>query len=84
MSSKRLDKISDYARHGYAAKAECRECGNSAKLDAQALSDDAVTSDASPANLFLRAKNHNMTNPAATSQTELSILNSSQSFRFRR
>ena len=42
MSSKRLDKISDYARHGYAAEAECRECGHSAKLDAQALSDDAV------------------------------------------
>ena len=42
MGSKRLDKISDYARQGYAAKAECRECGHSAKLDARALSDDAI------------------------------------------
>ena len=42
MGSKRLDKISDYARHGYAVQAECRECGHSAKLDARALSDDAV------------------------------------------
>ena len=45
MGSKRLDKISDYARHGYAVKAECRECGRSAKLDARALSDDAIRRD---------------------------------------
>ena len=42
MGSKRLDKISDYARHGYAVKAECRKCGHSAKLDARTLSDDAI------------------------------------------
>ena len=42
MGSKRLDKISDYARHGYAMKAECQECGHSAKLDARALSNDAI------------------------------------------
>lgn len=42
MGSKRLDKISDYARHGYAMKAECRDCGHSSKLDARALSSDAV------------------------------------------
>ena len=42
MGSKRLDKISDYARHGYAMKAECRECGHSAKLDPRALSADAI------------------------------------------
>ena len=42
MGSKRLDKISDYARHGYAMKAECHECGHSAKMDARALSDDAI------------------------------------------
>lgn len=42
MSSKRLDKISDYARHGYTLKAECKHCGHSAKLDARALSDDAI------------------------------------------
>ena len=42
MGSKRLDKISDYARHGYAMKAECRVCGHSAKLDARALSGDAI------------------------------------------
>lgn len=43
MGSKRLDKISDYARHSYALRATCRECGHGAKLDARALSDDAVT-----------------------------------------
>lgn len=42
MGSKRLEKISDYARHGYAMKADCRECGHSAKLDALALSADVV------------------------------------------
>ena len=42
MSSKRLDKISDYARHGYAITVECRSCGHSAKLDARAISDGAV------------------------------------------
>ena len=26
MSSKRLDKISDYARHGYMLRVECRSC----------------------------------------------------------
>ena len=35
MGSKRLDKISDFARHGYAVQATCRECGHSAKLDAR-------------------------------------------------
>ena len=34
--------MSGYARHGYAVKAECRECGHSAKLDARALSGDAI------------------------------------------
>ena len=42
MSSKRLDKISDYARHGYAITVQCRSCGHSAKLDARAISDEAV------------------------------------------
>ena len=42
MSSKRLDKISDYARHGYAISVQCRSCGHSAKLDARAISDEAV------------------------------------------
>lgn len=41
MSSKRLDKISDYARHGYNIKIECRSCGHTAKLDAQTISADA-------------------------------------------
>ena len=41
MSSKRLDKISDYARHGYAITVQCRGCGHSAKLDARAISDEA-------------------------------------------
>ena len=42
MGSKRLDKISDDARHGNAAKAECWECGHSAKLDARLLRNDAI------------------------------------------
>ena len=42
VSSKRLDKISDYARHGYAITVQCRSCGHSAKLDARAISDEAV------------------------------------------
>ena len=42
MSSKRLDTISDYDRHGYAMKVECRDCGHSAKLDARKISDHAV------------------------------------------
>ena len=42
MSSKRLDKISDYARHGYAITVQCRSCGHSAKLDARAISDQAI------------------------------------------
>ena len=42
MSSKRLDKISDYARHGYVIKAQCRDCGHNAKLDARVISNDAI------------------------------------------
>ena len=42
MSSKRLDKISDYARHGCAMTVECRSCGHSAKLDARVISDEAI------------------------------------------
>ena len=42
MSSKRLDKISDYARHGYSRTVQCRACGHSAKLDARAISDEAI------------------------------------------
>ena len=42
VSSKRLDKISDYARHGYAMTVRCRSCGHSAKLDTRSISDDAV------------------------------------------
>lgn len=42
MSSKRLDKISDYARHGYAMTVQCRSCGHSAKLDARVISGEAV------------------------------------------
>lgn len=42
MGSKRLDTISDYARHGYAIGVNCRACGHTAKLDARAISDDAI------------------------------------------
>lgn len=42
MSSKRLDKISDYARHGYALTVQCRSCSHSAKLDARVISDEAI------------------------------------------
>lgn len=39
MSSKRLDKISDYARHGFNLKVDCRECGHSITLSARSLSE---------------------------------------------
>lgn len=42
MSNKRLDKISDYARHGYDITVECRGCGHKAKLSAKAISEEAV------------------------------------------
>lgn len=42
MSSKRLDKISDYARHGYKLSVECFDCGHQSKLDPRAISNDAI------------------------------------------
>jgi hypothetical protein len=33
MSSKRLDSISDYRRHGYALRIDCLGCGHMAKID---------------------------------------------------
>ena len=42
MGSKRLDSIDRFARFGYALSVECRDCGQTAKLDAQAISADAV------------------------------------------
>lgn len=39
MSSKRLDTISDYARHGYALRVDCRACKHVAKLDARVITD---------------------------------------------
>jgi len=37
MSSKRLDRISDYAREGYRLRVDCRDCGHTAFLDAREL-----------------------------------------------
>lgn len=37
MSSKRLDAISDYARHDYRLKVECRSCGHTSKLEPDKL-----------------------------------------------
>lgn len=42
MSSKRLDKISDFARHGYLLQVHCRQCGHDAKLDTKRISAQAV------------------------------------------
>jgi tRNA G26 N,N-dimethylase Trm1 len=33
MSSKRLDSIADYSRHGYALRVDCRRCRRVAVLD---------------------------------------------------
>ena len=33
MSSKRLDAISDYTRHGYTLRVDCRACGRLAIID---------------------------------------------------
>ena len=38
MGSKRLDKISDYARHGFDLRVVCQRCGRAAVLDSLALS----------------------------------------------
>ncbi|WP_295639486.1 hypothetical protein [Novosphingobium sp.] len=38
MGSKRLDKISDYSRHGFNLRVVCHGCGRSATLDSLALS----------------------------------------------
>lgn len=37
MSSKRLDSISDYPRHGYDLRVTCRACGRVGVIDALAL-----------------------------------------------
>lgn len=42
MGSKRLDSISDYARHGYVLRVDCRACGHIAKLDPAPIGADAV------------------------------------------
>lgn len=42
MSSKRLDSTADYARHGYAIGVRCRSCGHTAKLDARAITCQAI------------------------------------------
>lgn len=38
MGSKRLDKISDYVRHGFDLQLSCK-CGHKAKINAKALAD---------------------------------------------
>ena len=38
MGSKRLDKISDYSRHGFNLRVVCQGCGRSAVIDSLALS----------------------------------------------
>ena len=38
MGSKRLDKISDYSRHGFNLRVVCQGCGHAAVLDSLALS----------------------------------------------
>ena len=37
MGTKRLDKISDYARHGFNLRIVCRGCGRASVIDARAL-----------------------------------------------
>lgn len=39
MGSKRLDLISDYARHGFHLRVDCRGCGHWTVLDARNLTD---------------------------------------------
>ena len=40
MGSKRLDKISNYNRHGFNLQVVCRGCGRVSVIDSQALSMD--------------------------------------------
>ena len=42
MGTKRLDKISDYARHGFNLRIVCRGCGRASVIDARALSAQCV------------------------------------------
>ena len=42
MGTKRLDKISDYARHGFNLQAVCRRCGHTSVLDSRAVSTDCI------------------------------------------
>ena len=37
MGTKRLDKISDYHRHGFDLQVVCRGCGRTAVLDSRAM-----------------------------------------------
>ncbi|PKB13296.1 hypothetical protein B0I00_3333 [Novosphingobium kunmingense] len=39
MGSKRLDLISDYARHGFNLRVDCRACRHTAVLNARELTD---------------------------------------------
>jgi hypothetical protein len=42
MSSKRLDTISDYARHGYSLRVDCRDCGRVGMLDARQITNQCI------------------------------------------
>lgn len=42
MSSKRLDAISDYARHGYNLRVACADCAHVAVLNARELTQQCV------------------------------------------
>lgn len=55
MGSKRLDKISDYTRHGFDLQVFCK-CGHKAKINAAALANRLHEQRQSPMMMFVEAK----------------------------
>lgn len=43
MGTKRLDKISDYARHGFDLRIVCKACGRVSVIDARALTASCIS-----------------------------------------
>lgn len=56
MGSKRLDKISDYRRHGFDLQVKCCACGHTARIDADVLTSRCVEQRSSLDMMFVSAR----------------------------